>query len=249
MQFQDKVVFVSGANRGIGKALVEALLKRGVKKVYATARQLSQLPNFNDTRVVPIQLDITNAQQIEAATRDAADTEILINNAGIAEFVNALTAEMATVEKEMNVNYYGTLAMMRAFLPILEAKPAGTTAMANLTSIASFVNFPFLSSYCASKAALFSITQGARIDLAPKGIAVFSVNPGPIDTDMGKALEMEKTSPEETAEGILNGMEANEPDIFPDPHGRGMFSIWKEDYRKLEAVVADMVKPTATAGV
>lgn len=238
MQLQNRTALVSGANRGIGKALVTALLDRGVKKVYATARNPAQLPDFGDDRVVPLKLDITDATQIQQAASEAADIDLLLNNAGVAAFSSILDGPMELVERDMNTNFYGTLNMVRNFLPVL-GKQDGA-AIVNIVTIGAFVNFPIISGYCASKAALFSLTQGMRIELAAKNIAVHSVNPGPIDTDMAKDFEMDKTSPEATAEGILDGLAADIGDIFPDPGGAGMFDVWKQDYRELEKMVASM---------
>lgn len=239
-KIKDRIVFITGANRGIGKALVKAALNSGARKVYASARDISKIDDFGDKRVVKIALDINNRAQLEAAAKQAADTQVLINNAGIASFGSALSASFEDVERDMKTNYFGTLAAMRAFLPVLEKnKPA---AIANVASIAAFVNFPAFGGYCASKAALFSLTQGARIELASKGIAVHSINPGPIDTDMARDIQMEKTSPEETAAAIIKALEAGEPDIFPDKGGREMFETWSKNYRDLEASVAEMMQ-------
>lgn len=238
MQLENKTVLVSGANRGIGKSLVEALLKRGVKKVYATARKPEQLPDFGDERVVPVKLDISDSEQVIQATAKASDVDVLINNAGVAAFSSIISGPLELVTRDMNINYYGTLNMIREFIPVLEQKNG--PAIVNIVSIAAFVNFPILGGYSASKAALFSITQGIRIELASKNIAVHSVNPGPIDTDMAKDFDAEKASPKDTAEGILSGLEADIADIFPDPGGEAMFNTWKEDYRNLEKMVAEM---------
>lgn len=244
-QIKDRIIFVTGANRGIGKALVQAFLDHGAKKVYAAARDPQKIPDFGDSRVVKIALDITNTAQLAAAAKQAADTQVLINNAGVAASSSALSGPIEDVERDMQTNYFGTLAAMRAFLPVLEKnKPS---AIANVASIVAFVNFPSFGGYCASKAALFSITQGARIELAGRGIAVHSINPGPIDTDMARDIEMEKTSPGDTAKAIIKGLEAGEPDIFPDATGRGMFDVWSKNYRDLEASVAAMTDPAKAA--
>lgn len=240
MNLENKTVVVTGANRGIGKALVAALLKRNVGKIYATARNTGQIKNFADERIIPIALDITKPEQILAVAEEASDTDLLINNAGVAEYATILGGSRSLMERDMNTNYYGTLDMMRAFVPVLERKTS--SAIANVVSIVAFVNFPTLGGYCASKAALYSITQGARIELKHKGISVHSINPGPIDTDMGKGGDGEKTSPEETARNILDGLEADEADIFPDPIGRAMFDTWLQHYRDLEDQVAGMLE-------
>ncbi|HEY9079306.1 SDR family oxidoreductase [Magnetovibrio sp.] len=239
MIFEHKTVFISGANRGIGKALVAALLQRGAEKVYAAARNTATIADYGDTRVVPVALDITHPDQVRAAAEMAADTDILINNAGAATYASAMSGSLDDAKRDMDINCFGTLDMMRAFVPVLESKSDG--AIVNVVSIAAFVNFPFLGGYSASKAALFSLTQGARLELAAKGIAVHSVNPGPIDTDMTKDIAMDKTSPDVTARAILDGLQAGQLDFSPDPTGQTMFETWRKDYRALEGMVADMM--------
>ncbi|GAA6213165.1 SDR family oxidoreductase [Hyphomicrobiales bacterium 4NK60-0047b] len=240
MDFTNKIILVTGANRGIGKALVFSLLEKGVSKIYAAARNTASLPDFQDARVVPLTLDITKAEQISAATRLAPDVDILINNAGSLELVSAFSGPLDKVTKEMSVNYFGLLHMMRGFLPVLENRP--NSALVNIVSIAAFVNVPLHGGYCAAKAAAFSLTQGARIEWASKGIAVHSVNPGPIDTDMTKEIAMDKASPFDTAVKILDDLESDIADIFPDPTGQHMFETWQKDYKDLEAMSADMMK-------
>ncbi len=238
MQIENKTVVVTGANRGIGRALVVEFLGRGVKRIYATARKLESLPDFHDPRVVPVQLDITDPANVQAAAKAASDASILVNNAGVAAFTSLLGKEPALFERDMRTNYYGTLDMMRAFIPVLEGKREA--AIVNVVTMAAFVNLPVLGAYSASKAALFSASQGIRIELAPRGISVHTVNPGPIDTEMARPLAMEKTSPEATATSIVDGLVAGDADIFPDPGARQMFEVWKGGYRQLEKLVHDM---------
>jgi NAD(P)-dependent dehydrogenase (short-subunit alcohol dehydrogenase family) len=238
MDFKNQTILITGSNRGIGKALVEASLKVGAKKIYAAARDVSSVPDFNDDRVEVIELDITNANHIAKAVELAGDINVLLNNAGVADFNSMLEGPMDRVQRDMDVNYFATLAMMRAFIPVLARNDF--SAIVNIASIAAFVNFPMLGGYSASKAALFSATQAARIELASKNISVHSVNPGPIDTDMAAGMEMDKATPEDTAKNIVESLKDGVPDIFPDAQGAGMFELWKDDYRKLEAAVAEM---------
>ncbi len=238
MNFDNRTVLVTGANRGIGRALIEAFLGTGVKKIYATARNTDSLPDFGDSRVEAIELDITNPDQVKRAAEAASDVDLLINNAGILGFASLLDDDNEFVRRDMEVNYYGTLDVVKRFVPVLEGKQGA--ALVNVVTIAAFVNFPGIGGYSASKAALFSATQGMRIELEPRGIAVHTVNPGPIDTDMAKDLEMDKASPEETASNILAGLEADEADIFPDPMGKQMFDVWRGNYRDLEQAVFQM---------
>jgi NAD(P)-dependent dehydrogenase (short-subunit alcohol dehydrogenase family) len=238
MNLNNKTVLVTGANRGIGFALVNALLERNVKKIYAAARDTSNFPDFDDDRVVLLELDINDAAQIARAAARADDLEILINNAGVAAFTSLLTGPREMLERDMNTNYYGTLDMVRAFVPVLEA--GQDTAIVNVVTIAAFANFPILGGYSASKSALFSLSQGIRIELSAKGISVHTVNPGPIDTDLASEFPADKANPKDTAENILSGLENDEADIFPDAFGRQLFDVWRNDYRDLEKMVLEM---------
>ncbi len=240
MNLQDKTIIISGANRGIGLAIVKALLEKGVKKIYAGARDTTTLPALGDDRVVPLTLDITNTDQIEHAAEIAADVDVVINNAGVASFSSILSGPLEAVERDMRTNYFGTLDMVRAFVPVLEGKQ--DAAIVNVASIAAFTNFPVIGGYSASKAALFSLSQGIRIELEAKGIAVHTVNPGPIDTELAKEFPTDKADTDETAVSILNKLEDGEADIFPDEQGRQMIDLWKNDYRDLEQMVLEMYK-------
>lgn len=238
MNIKNRNVLITGANRGIGRATVNSLLAAGAGKVYAGARRIESLPDFDNARVVPLQIDITDTASVRRAAEIAGDVDLLINNAGALAPGSVLDAPLADIERDMNVNYYGTLDMVRAFVPVLETKPGA--ALVNVVTIAAFVNFPGLGGYSASKAALFSLSQGLRIELAPRGIAVHTVNPGPIDTDMAKDLDMDKTSPQIAADNIVRGLENNEADIFPDAAAEQMFGLWRGNYRDLEAAVYQM---------
>lgn len=238
MNLTGKTVLVTGANRGIGFALVKALLEKGASKIYAGTRNTQKLPDFGDDRVVPIELDITNSEQVEAAAKTAGDVSVLVNNAGVAAFSSLLDGPLDLVERDMNTNYFGTLDMVRSFVPVLEGKEGA--AIVNVVTIAAFANFPILGGYSASKSALFSLSQGIRTELAPKNIAVHTVNPGPIDTDMAADFPTDKADVDQTARNIIAGLENDEADIFPDEAGRQMFDVWKSDYRDLERMVYDM---------
>ncbi|MBT3922532.1 MAG: SDR family oxidoreductase [Nitrospina sp.] len=220
MKIKDSTALVTGANRGIGKAYVEALIKRGAKKVYAAMRDVEAFKTSSPDCVEKykdvlelIPLDITHEGQVASAVK--GDVELLINNAGIANFTGLIAGEtLSSARQEMEVNYFGTLSMIRAFAPVLKENGGG--AIANVLSVASLANFPVLGSYSASKAALYSLTQGVRAELAHQGTHVLGVYPGPIDTDMAKDFPMEKSSPEETANGTLQAIEEGQEDIFID---------------------------------
>ena len=232
MKIKDSVAFVTGSNRGIGKSYIAALLKGGAKKVYAGMRDVGEFsaiaaewPEEHRGKVEPINLDITNEGHIRSALTKAGDVTLLINNAGIANFAGLISADnLDSARQEMEVNYFGTLRVTRAFAPILKKNGGG--ALVNVLTVASLGCFPVLGSYSASKAALHSLTQGVRAELAAQGTQVFGVYPGPIETDMAKDFDMEKSSPDLIAEGTLSAIERNEEDIFIDP----MAVQFRKDY-------------------
>ncbi|MCJ8344996.1 SDR family oxidoreductase [bacterium] len=235
MNFENKVVLVTGANRGLGKEIVKSLLLKGVKKIYAGSRSLSKLPNFEDQRVIGLELDITNQTHITKASTIAKDCQILINNAGFASYTSLLDGPMELMKKDMDINYYGTLNMIREFVAILEKNE--NPVIANVITIAAFVNFPAMGGYCASKSAAFSMTQGIRIELSKRGIQVHSINPGPIDTDMAAGFEADKTSAKLIALNLIEAMEKEQQDIFPDPNGQYMFDLYQKNHQDLEKMV------------
>lgn len=207
MDIKNKIIFITGANRGIGKSLVRAALEKGAKKVYATTRSKISNLEIEDERVIHFQLDITNPMQIDEVVKKTNDTQILINNAGVLSQGTILDGELDMIHYDMNANYFATINMMRAFVPILGKSQS--SAMVNIISITAYANFPFIAGYSASKAALHSATQAVRIELSKKGIAVFSVNPGAIDTDMNKGSDMEMTSIEKAELSAITGIISN----------------------------------------
>lgn len=222
MKIKDSIAFVTGSNRGIGQAYVTALLNHGAKKVYAGVRDVdaykkvvAQLPEKHRAKVEPVAIDITNEAQIQSAVTQAGDVTLLISNAGIAHYAGLISADnLDSARQEMAVNYFGTLRMIRAFAPVLKKNGGG--AMVNILSVASLGNFPVLGSYSASKAALHSLTQGIRAELAAQSTQVFGVFPGPIDTDLARDFEMAKSPPSAIAEGTLKAIEQGVEDIFID---------------------------------
>ena len=237
MNFENQTILVTGANRGIGKAIVEALLKHKVKKVYAAARDIKSL-NFGDPRVVPVALDITKREQIEKAAALASDTQVLINNAGALKFATIVAGKAEDLISDMQVNYFGTISMVQAFAPILEKNGGG--AIANVSSVIGLAPMTALGGYSASKAALFSATQAMRAELKSKKITIHGIFPGPIDTDMSKEFTMPKTSAAVTAENILAGIADGEEDIFPDPMSQQVGALWLQDPKGLERKFASM---------
>jgi len=216
MSIEGAVALVTGANRGIGRALTEALLARGAKKVYAAARQPEALRGVGDERVVALRLDVADAAQIRAAVDAAPDVGLVFNNAGVtlARDIAASTL-LDHARLEMEVNYFGPLQLLHGMAPTLARNGGG--AVVNIGSLAGLTNIPMFPTYSASKAALHSLTQAARCLLGPQGTAVFGVYPGPVDTDMTRELTLPKTLPRDVALAILDGIEAGREDIFPDP--------------------------------
>ncbi len=223
------IAFVTGANRGIGASLVQALLTRGASKVYAAARTLDSLDTVvakGEGRVVPVQLDVTNADAIRAAAALATDTTLLINNAGIVAAAFRPITEAATVDdlrRELDVNAIAPHAITQAFAPtLIESTRASNSstprraAVVNVASVVSFVSFPAAPTYSASKATVHSLTQGWRHTLAPHGVDVLGAYPGPVDTDMGRNLPIDKTPALDVANAILDGVEAGTQEILPD---------------------------------
>ncbi|MGZ6162063.1 MAG: SDR family oxidoreductase [Myxococcaceae bacterium] len=237
------VALVTGANRGIGRALTEALLSRGAKKVYATARDPGALAALRDDRVVPLRLDVTDGAQIRAAGEAAPDVELVFNNAGVVLASGiADSTVLDQARHEMEVNYFGPLQLLHHLAPTLARNGGG--AVVNIGSAAGLTSVPFFPTYSASKAALHSLTQAARVLLGAQGTAVFGVYAGPVDTDMVRELALPKASPRDVALAILDGVEAGEEDIFPDPFavdfGRQFASSPKASERQIAAMAAGM---------
>jgi NAD(P)-dependent dehydrogenase (short-subunit alcohol dehydrogenase family) len=230
--YKYRAVLVTGSNRGIGKGLVQELINRNAEKIYACARDVSQLPDFGSAKVIPVQLDITDDAAVARVAAIAADANMLINNAGVVNFQNPCTGNMDLIRHDIEVNFFGTLRMMRAFLPILEKN--ADPVMINVGSTLALVNLPSNGAYSISKAALWSLTQGARMDYARRGIAVHSANPAMVDTDMTAGSARRKATIAEAAKALFDGFEAGEPDIFPDRLAKASFEMWKRDYLELE---------------
>ena len=236
MTIEGSVALVTGASRGLGRALVSALVEAGAVKVYATARDVRTL-SARDPRVVPLTLDTTKPEQIAAAALEASDVTLLINNAGAATSYNVLTMNPEALDADLRTNVYGMLGVIKGFLPVLGRAPGGATIV-NVLSLASLASFPPLGGYSASKAAAYSITQALRPELKARRIDLLAALPGPIDTDMSKALQMPKTSPADTAKGILAGIARGEEEIFPDPMAQQMGALWNQSHKDYERAFA-----------
>jgi NAD(P)-dependent dehydrogenase (short-subunit alcohol dehydrogenase family) len=235
-QLDGTIAFVSGANRGLGKALVAALLGAGATKVYAAARDPSQIEP-GDSRVEPLRLDVTNPEQVAAAARRAVDVTLLINNAGRLSSFNVLNASPAELEADFGVQVHGTLSVIKAFVPVL-ARARGGATLVNVLSLAALASVPTMGGYSASKAAAYSITQALRPELGKKAIRVLAALPGPIDTDMVKGFQLPKASAADTAEQIVAGIVRGDEEIFPDEMAQQMGSLWLRDPKACERTLA-----------
>ncbi|WP_239118229.1 SDR family oxidoreductase [Paractinoplanes ferrugineus] len=231
---QEATALVTGANRGIGRAIVGALLERGIKKVYATARDAAGVAA--DPRVLVLRLDITDAEQVAAAASIAGDVTLLVNNGGSLEFADLLAGDLAAIETDLRTNYLGTLAVTRAFVPVLRANGGG--AIVNMLSLVALGAVRGMGGYSVSKAAAASMTQAVRAQVAGLGITVHGVFPGAVDTDMIRAFDMPKADPADVARTILDGVEAGAEDIFPDPMARDGHRTWRTDPKILERQMA-----------
>jgi NAD(P)-dependent dehydrogenase (short-subunit alcohol dehydrogenase family) len=230
MDITTSIPVVTGANRGLGRALVDALIDRGAATVYALARDVTALRR--DARIIPVGFDLLDLESIRSAAGRAADATLLINNASTAAFAGPLDADPDDLRREMAVNYHGTYAAIRAFLPTLEANGEGHVV--NVLSVLSLASTPSMTGYSASKAALHSLTQGLRPVLAASGITVHGVYPAGIDTEMLKGMDLPKTAPAAVAAGVLDGLEHDEEDIFPDPNAKALSQMWWRDPKGVE---------------
>ena len=220
----DRAVLVTGANRGIGQALVEEALRRGAKRVYAGTRQpLTHL----DGRVTPLSLDVTNAAQIQTAVERVESLDILINNAGLALYDDL--SDRAALEQQLAVNLFGPYGVTQAFLPLLTRSQG---AIVNNVSMMALAPLPITPAYAISKAAAFNLTQSLRGLLAGQGVRVHAVLTGPTDTDMTRGFDIPKASPDSVARAIFDGVEKGDEDIFPDPLSESLAEWWRTGVAK-----------------
>ena len=240
MTTADRSVLVTGANRGIGRALVEEALRRGAKRVYAGTRQPLA---HSDGRVIPLTLDVTNAEQIRAAVDAVESLDILINNAGVALYDDL--SDRAALEQHLAVNLFGTYGVTQAFLPLLTRSQG---AIVNVLSNSALAALPVVPAYSISKAAAFSLTQSLRALVARHSVRVHAVLAGPVDTDMSRDLDAPKASPGSVARAIFDGVDNGDDEIFPDPMSESLAGSWRSGAVKaLERQYASLVDANPVA--
>jgi len=224
MNIADTTILVTGANRGIGQALVTEALARGAARVYAGSRGPLDHP---DPRVTPVRMDITDAAQVQAAAKRIGALDILVNNAGIALYDDL--SDRAALDRQLAVNLFGPYAVIQAFLPALTRSRG---AIVNNLSLNAFAPMPVIPAYSVSKAAAFSLTQSLRALLAGRGVRVHAVLTGPTDTDMTRGYDIPKVSAQSVAQAIFDGVELEEEDIFPDPLSASVADSWRNGATK-----------------
>jgi NAD(P)-dependent dehydrogenase (short-subunit alcohol dehydrogenase family) len=240
MQINGAVAIVTGANRGIGRAFVERLLARGAARIYAGTRDPAthdELAACDPARVIPLTLDVSDPAAVARAAAQASDVTLLVNNAGVMSLGGFLAAaSLEEARAEMETNYFGALAMIRAFAPILAGNGGG--AVVNLLSIAAHVSIPSVASYSASKAAAWSMTQAVRAELAAQKTHVVGVFPGPVDTDMAVSLPGEKVSPADVVDRVLDAVRDEIEDVYPDAYAQKMKQRLDLDAKAVEKKLA-----------
>jgi len=220
MDVKGSTALVTGANRGLGKAIVEELLSRGAAKVYAGARD-PQTVVAADPRVVAVQLDVTDHDSVYAAAALAGDVDLLVNNAGISDGTSVFGPDgVDSLRRQFETNTLGPLQMTRAFAPALEANGGG--AVVNVLSVLAWVTFPSTSAYSASKAAAWSVTNASRGELRAQGTQVVGVHVGYLDTDMAAHVDGPKTDPADLARQVLDAVEAGSDEVLGDDLSRGV---------------------------
>jgi len=235
-----KTVLVTGANRGLGQALVQQALERGAARVYAGSRGPSAA---GDERIAPLTLDVTDAGHIRAAAEMVRSLDVLINNAGL--WVPDDLSARGVLEQHLAVNLFGPLEVTQAFLPALRSS-RGT--LVNVISLAAVAAVPITPAYSVSKAAALSLTQSLRALLAGEGVSVHAALPGPIDTEMVRSLDIPKAPPADVARAILDGVERGDEEIFPDPMSLALADGWRASVvKEFERQNATMVQTTPVA--
>jgi NAD(P)-dependent dehydrogenase (short-subunit alcohol dehydrogenase family) len=235
MQIEGVTALVSGANRGIGRAMAEALLARGAAKVYAAVRDPAAV---TDPRLVPVQVDVTDAARVRALAEEAGDVALVVNNAGgTSGPAFPLGVDLDAARFDLELNYLGLVAMTQAFAPVLARNGGG--AFVNVLSVVSWAAVPFLSPYAAAKAAAWSYSNAARLELKGQGTEVVGVHVGFVDTDLTAGLEFDKVAPSAVAVAALDALAAGAPEAIVDDFSRLVKGVLADDQRALYPLVEE----------
>jgi len=240
MQIENSVALVTGANRGIGRAFVDALLERGARRIYAAGRDLASLEavvRLDPKRIRALEIDVTNPDHARAAAAQAKDVTLLINNAGALAVGRLADIPVAAVRGDMETNFFGLLNVITPFVPILERNHG---SIVNILSLLSVASMPGVASYNASKAAGWSLTLSFRADLAKRGIRMHAVFPGAVDTEMARSFEIPKPPAIDVARTTLAGVAADQEDIYPDSMAQQVYAAWRTDHKAVERQFAAM---------
>ena len=229
---EGSVVLVTGANRGIGAEFVRQLRDRGAAKIYAGVRNPDTYTP--EDGVVPVRLDVTKQDEIQAAAATASDVQIIINNAGIADPQPLLTGDLGILHDEIEINAFGPLYVARAFAPVLKTNGGGT--ILNTLSAVSWVSFPGLPGYSASKAAAWSLTDGLRRELAGQRTTLLALHMGPVDTQMGTHFPLDKVAPAQVVTAALDGVEAGATEVLADQVARDIKNTLTLDPSRYAAI-------------
>ncbi|MBW4483813.1 MAG: SDR family oxidoreductase [Tildeniella torsiva UHER 1998/13D] len=247
MQVENAVALVTGANGGIGEYYIEALRALGVARIYAGVRKISSLQDLvaiDPDRIIPVALDITDGATVETAALQCSDVNLLINNAGIGLLKGFISApDLSAARAEMEVNYFGTLAMCRAFAPVLKTNGGG--AIVNMLSILGRVNFPMNASYSASKGAGYILTQGVRAELAAQNTLVIGVMPATVDTKGSQDFPPPKVAPETVVQAALQAVVDGTEDVYPGDQAQAIAAQLLSDPKGLEKAMAAMLPQPA----
>jgi short-subunit dehydrogenase len=237
MKIEGRTALVTGASRGLGRALSLALVDAGARQVFAGARNEPDLAQLAADRLNPIKLDVTNDDEVNA-TRQLGPIDILVNNAGVASYGNPVAMNFNDAVREMDVNYFGALKMTRALAPQMVERGEGT--IVNVATAFAKINLPLVGTYCASKAALLSLGQALRAYLKDKGVHVMTVMPTTIDTDMAKGAEVPKMTTEFVAGEILRHIREESIDPPIGEEAEGIFKSLMIDPLALEKMLSNI---------
>jgi len=227
MDITGSVALVTGANRGLGRQFAEQLLERGAAKVYATSRR----PELIDVPGVEVlRLDVTDPGSVAASAAAADDVTLLVNNAGISTGANLVTGDLAEVRREMDTHFFGTLGVVRAFAPVLARNGGG--AIVNVLSALSWFSYDGANAYGAAKAAAWSLTNGARLELTGQGTQVTGIVLGAAGTDMMAGYTGPMSAPADVVRAALDGVQAGDWEVLVDDWSRHVKASLAADPRE-----------------